>query len=52
MCPSGATCLPIVVSVSYHYKNPFERVVLVQSGNHYRLIELICSRNDIANILG
>ena len=31
MCPSGAT----VVSVSAHYKNPTQRVGLVQSGPHH-----------------
>ena len=43
MCPSGATyvhvCTWTVVSVSQHYKNPTQRVVLVQSRPHHHLIE-------------
>ena len=41
-----------VVSVSWHYKNPTQRVGLVQSGLHHHLIrKLTCSRHDIAEKL-
>jgi hypothetical protein len=32
MCQSGVICLPMDLSVSFHYKNPTKRVDLVQSG--------------------
>ena len=46
MCPSGATCLPVV---RLQHKNPTQRVGLVQIGYHYHLIA--CSRHDIAEEL-
>jgi hypothetical protein len=42
MGPSGATCLPadcFRISVNYYYKNPFQRVGLVQSGHHDHFTE-------------
>jgi hypothetical protein len=32
--------MPIVVSVSKHYKNPPKRVGLLQSGDHHHFIEI------------
>jgi hypothetical protein len=40
----------LLVSLSWHYKNPIQRVGLEQSGPHHHLI-LTCSHHDIAEKL-